>query len=499
MNLSQAVAGGSRNVNTARVFFPALVNSGTSAESSTPSSTSAYGWKMAYINRIWDEDGPKGAAAKAVLAVLWKHSDQDGRTWLGLPLLAKKAGLGNVRTTRNALERLVQEGWLWYGHQTWASLTAEQKAAGRPVPRRSNGGQAPNLYVLKDGRGQPVTSTSPSSQPARPGLVRTSHDEPSETVVGLNSPGGSESNSPGGGRAKQPYDPDLSGTRSQEVSAEGAAGAPNSTHIFSKAQDSKGDWGWLEAWNLLVKVHDEKTTKVYGVRPLPPDLKRDERKAVAECLDGVALELAATLGARGIERELAQVRQDLAARVMSLYFKRDNEHLRRVKHALRDLPREFHARIIEAKQALLRESHDAAPPRRAPVLELEQTPVDGDVQKAVKSAQSAPAEKPMRFEDTKALAQKTREMLDASTPKEVERPKSTEPKLEPKQALPVRAQESVQEPANASPPVQRSLGRTGAPRWGAMPPAPTKVRSVSRLQLSEPEESMQDPEPHPRE
>ncbi len=51
-------------------------------------------------------------------------------------------------------------------------------------------------------------------------------------------------------------------------------------------------------------------------------------------------------------------------RVMQLYFKRDNEHLRRVKHALRDLRREFHARITEAVQLMLRESQDTTKPRQ---------------------------------------------------------------------------------------------------------------------------------------
>ena len=100
----------------------------------------------------------------------------------------------------------------------------------------------------------------------------------------------------------------------------------------------------------------------------PARHERDQREALAECLDGAALEVRAKLCERtNTERAFDEVRRELAARVMNLYFKRDNEHLRRVKHALRDLPREFHVMITEAMQALLRESHDAAPPRRAPL------------------------------------------------------------------------------------------------------------------------------------
>ncbi|HRI69908.1 MAG TPA: helix-turn-helix domain-containing protein [Polyangium sp.] len=494
MSLSQAVAGGSRNADATRAFLSPLVNFGALDKPSTPPSTSSYGWKIAYINRIWDEDGPKGLAAKAVLAVLWKHSDQDGRTWLGLPLLAKKAGIGNLRTARSALERLEQEGWPWYGQQTWASLTAEQKAAGRPVPRRSNGGQAPNLYVLLDGRGQPVTSPSQGSQPARPGLVRTSQDEPSETVVGQNCPGGSEQNCPGGGRAKLPYDPDLSGTRSQEVSAESAAGAPNSTHDFSKAQGSKGDWGWLEAWNVIVHGHAERTKGVYGLAPMSPDLSREQRKSMAECLDGAATELAAKLRSRGVERELVEVRRELAERTIGRYFRNDTPYLRKTKHALRDLPREFHARLTEAMHAISRESHDAAnvPRRTAPLEQLAQGQ-KAEIPAQVRKSESA--EKPLPVDVTRAHAGQLLEMLAATSPKDEapkapskadERASSTGMERSPETAL-----------GTASPTVQRSTGRVGAPRWGAMVPTPTKVRTVSRLQLFDPE-AVESPEAHPR-
>ncbi|HRI68965.1 MAG TPA: hypothetical protein PK156_32265 [Polyangium sp.] len=103
---------------------------------------------------------------------------------------------------------------------------------------------------------------------------------------------------------------------------------------------------------------------MYGLPPLAPDVKHAQQQALAECLEGAALDVQAKLRARtGIERSANDVQRELATRVMNLYFKRDNEHLRRVKHALRDLPREFHARITEALQMLLRDSHDAEKPR----------------------------------------------------------------------------------------------------------------------------------------
>jgi hypothetical protein len=254
----------------------------------------------------------------------------------------------------------------------------------------------------------------------------------------------------------------------------------------------------------LVHVHAEKTKAVYGVAPLPPDMKRDERKAVAECLDGTALELASKLRDRGIERELAQVRQDLASRVMALYFKRDNEHLRRVKHALRDLPREFHARITDAMHAISRESHDAANVSRRTAT-LEQPAQGVKAEKAAQVTKSEAAEKPLPVDTTRALSRKALEMLEAVSPKdEALKPqsKANEPGTSKAMAEPARHDvQRSQETAlgTASQTIQRTMGRPGAPRWGAMVPTPTKVRSVSRLQVPEPEPATESVEPHPRE
>lgn len=499
MNLSQPVAGGSRFVDAARAFFPVPAESGTFEPSPTPSPSSP-SWKLAYLNRIWKTEGPKGNTAKGVLTVLWRHSDDKGRMWIGLPLLAAEAGVGNLRTVRSALERLVQAGWLRYAPQTWASLTAEQQAAGRPVPRRDNAGQAPHLYELLDGRGQPVT-------PTRPGLVRTSmasSDEPADATHGQNCPGGPEQNCPGETPAKLPYDPDPSGSVPKEVSESGAARAP-STHDFSKALEGKGDWGWLESWQIVAETHAAKTKGTYGLAPMEPDMKQGDRKAMAECLDGASTEVAAKLRARGMERELVDVRRELAERAMARYFRNDTPHLRKTKHALRDLPREWHARVTDAMQGILRESYDKQPVRRPVVLELEQTAERPKVEKPAEIAFSAPTEKPMRFEETTAFAQNTlKKVLESSTPKEVQRPNFAEPKDPPstpraKPMLPdwlvaemelerarkqaqqaQQAPETPQEHRDESETIERTIGRPGAPRWGAIGPRPTKVRRPSR-------------------
>lgn len=507
MNVTQSAAGRSRNVDSARAFFPVPANLDITGEPTPTPSPHVRGWKLALYNRIWRADGADGAAAKSVWTVLFNHSDDDGRTWIGLRRLAAEAGLGNLRTVRNALATLSEGGWLRFTPQTWASLTAEQNAARRPAPRRGDVGQATHLYELLDRRVNPVTSVPQGSKTTtRPGIVRTSttssEGSPDKTPE-QNCPGGLEQNCPGGPGAKLLHDLDPVELTPRKEREERVALLIPDTHLFSQAQESKEGGAWLVAWNVLVHVHAEKTKGVYGIAPLPPDLKRDQCQAVAECLDGAAVELAAKLRARGMERELVQVRQDLAARVMSLYFKRDNEHLRRVKHALRDLPREFHARITEAVQGILRESHDdAKSPRQTPVLELEQT-VKPKVEKAAEVTKIEVTEKPIAA-NTAREARRIMEVLSA-TPSREERSKpiKAEPTSQPTKAKstegPQRPQETGNERATASQTVQRSIGRPGAPRWGALGPTPGKVRRVLRLQVAEPEEATESADPHPRE
>lgn len=470
MNVTHSGASRSRDVASARFFLPPSV---ISAEPSA----SPYGWKFDLSLRIWTEAGPKGYAAKCVLATLLVSSDERGRTWLGIHAIMKRTGLGSERTVRGALDTLTNDGWIKRTAQTWSSLTAEQLALGRKAPRRGDLGQAPNLYTVLASPRPPVTSEAPT----RPGLAQTTANPVEKTPL-QKSRGGPLLNDTGGPPAFSHPDPYPLGSVSKEVREEREARSNQGTHLFSKSQDNKGEWAWLDAWNLLVQVHAEKTTAVYGVPPMSPDLKRDQRKEVAECLEGTAVELAAKLRARGIERELGQVTQDLAARVMTLYFKRDNEHLRRVKHALRDLPREFHARITEAMQAILRESHDnVSVPRRT--VQLEQPAHENKAEKPAETTKLDSAEKPLSAQVTGSCARQLLETLGATSPKE-----------EPSKAVEVEPTRS-----EASSPVARSLGRAGAPRWGALPPVPTRSRRVSRLSPELPDEVVESVEPYPRE
>lgn len=364
MNLSSRTAAGRSRSADGDLFSLQNVVHPTKTLRSTQIPISPHGWKRGHQDKIWSNQGPKGLAARSVLALLLWHADANGRVWLGIQAIANKIGAGSLRTVRNALDSLVQQGWLRSTSHTWATLSAEQTAAGRPVPRRGDEGQAPNLYVLLDGTGKSAGSDEPSPAPVprRPGLARVSSEQSAASTPGHNDQGGPLQKWQGVPRADLPDDLDPKGSGSKMVGDENPRQGNRDTHLFSKIRVDGS--GWSKTWKVIVEAHTEKTKSVYGVPPLPPDLKRAQQQALAECLEGAALDVRAKWQARtGVAREIQDVQSELTTRVMHLYFKRDNEHLRRVKHALRDLPREFHARITEAMQLMLRESVDEQSPR----------------------------------------------------------------------------------------------------------------------------------------
>lgn len=488
MNVTQPVAGRSRDVDVARAFFPVPVDFGTLHEPSPTPSSSPYGWKFALQLKIWSGDGPKGNAARSVLTVLIWSSDDNGRTWLGIRAIMKKSGLGNERTVRKAIQSLAITGWLRLTPQTWSSLGAEQRAVGRKAPRRGDLGQAPNLYVVLAGPAQTVTPEIPT----RPGLASTTVSTVDETPRQI-CPRDQEQISLGHLGANLPSDPDPLRSESMKKSEESERSALG-THDFSKAEEGKGNWGWLESWQIILQTHVAKTTSVYGLAPMEPDMKRGDRKALAECLDGASSEVAAKLRSRGTERELVDVRRELAELAMVRYFRNDTPHLRKTKHALRDLPREWHARITEAMQAILRESHDKQPVRRPVALTLEQTAERPRVEKAAEIPPSAPAEKPLPKESMPAsTAREARKLIEALSARQ-EPSKSSKVERAPArpewlvdEAEQDRAHKQVQK-APEMPPVhqdesetiERPIVRPGAPRWGTLRPSPTRVRRVSR-------------------
>lgn len=367
MNVSSGAAAGRSRSAEGDLFLRSLVGEPTGNERGALTAVSPHAWKRALQERIWSAEGPKGLATRSVLALLLWHADAQGRVWLGIQAIASKVGAGSLRTVRHALESLAREGWLQRTAHTWATLTAEQKAVGRPVPRRRDVGQAPNLYVVGFGSGVSERSAEPIG--SRPGLVRAARPRSIEETHG--SPpvqmdqGGHLQKCQGEPLAEAHHDPDPKGSRSRIVGDERVERVvPSTPQPFKK---ELGNETWASTWQVIVEEHASKTMGCYGLPPLPPSMKRHDQQALATCLDGASLDVAAKLRTRsGKDVPVSEVKRELAKRVMQLYFKRDNEHLRRVKHALRDLPREFHARMTEAIQMVLREHQDVQPPRQPP-------------------------------------------------------------------------------------------------------------------------------------
>ncbi len=467
---------------------------------------SPYAWIFSVRRRALSAETKLGTSAKLVLVTLLEHVDPEGRTWIGVESIAESAGFGSTQTVRKALQKLVDTGWLKIVPQTWASLTLEQATAGRTVPRRGDVGQAPHLYVILDGHGNPACGLS------RPRLARVSPDNPPQILEEPPS-----NNQQGEPLSKLIADQDPAEDLSMNESAEPSSRVNEPTHISSLDSSRKTNGGFVEAWNVLVEAHIEKTKALYGLPPLAPDLKLDQRQALSSSLEGAAVELRAQIQARtGTERDLAEVRRDLAARTMHLYFKRDNEHLRRVKHALRDLPREWHARLTEAMQAIMRASIDATPPRRALRQEPGESAVSADKpvevpQQTASTNQRESVDKPVQMAPRKPtdvvansadVAREARRLLEALKTTPAQQDPAVPSKLEAPTPTPVR-EETCAEPARArdggdkprqdkrvsemapddsfeqqlfddkpSRLIDRPLGRSGAPRWGALGPRP---------------------------
>jgi hypothetical protein len=455
MNLSSRTAAGRSRRAEGDLFSLRNVVHTTEGERSGPQAASPHAWKRGLQEKIWSNDGPKGIAARSVLSLLLWHADANGRVWLGIQAIASKTGAGSLKTVRNALDSLVRQGWLRSKSHTWASLSAEQAAAGRPVPRRGDVGQAPNLYVLLDGCGKTAGTEEPAkgTDVPRPGLARASFELQATPTPGQNDQGGPLQNCGGVPLADLHHDLDPKGSRSRIERAERAQRVDRSTHRVSKLGDE--GFGWLETWNVIVETHADKTKSIYGLPPLPPDVKREQQKALAECLVSAAVDVCAKLRDRtGVERDVRDVQRELATRVMQLYFKRDNEHLRRVKHALRDLPREFHARITEAMQAMLRESHDEERPRQPqPEARFVETTVPVERPAAQTEAGQA---------NTAREARRLLEMLGGVSSREASE------------------QEMV---LGQDKPIQRSqvVARPGAPRWGEVGPRPLMEKTAPAL------------------
>jgi len=311
--------------------------------------------------------------------------------------------------------------------------------------------------VLLDGCGRTAGTDEPANVPTvqRPGLARVSLEPQTASAHGQNDQGSPLQKCGGVPLADLHHDLDPKGSRSKIASAERARRVGKSTHRFSKFGD--GGSRWLETWNVIVEAHSEKTKAVYGLPPLPPDLKRAQQQALAECLDGAAADVAARLRDRtSVERNVRDVQRELVTRVMQLYFKRDNEHLRRVKHALRDLPREFHARITEAMQLMLRESHDLQKPRQ-PLPEMKFV----ETSKPIERPGAVPSEAVQM--NTAHEARRLLEVLGGAV------------------ASDKSAMERVTDPVQQDKPIPgtRAGARPGAPRWGAVGPRPTNGHIVA--------------------
>lgn len=121
------------------------------------------GW-FAIPNLFADDPMPRSAYAVAVMAILCRYADGDGKAWPGKKRIAAMAGM-SVRRADGAVKELVESGWL--------SVVEKQ---------RDDGGNATNDYALstphrmrvhsRTGCGYPPAQDAPNSDLSESDLMK---------------------------------------------------------------------------------------------------------------------------------------------------------------------------------------------------------------------------------------------------------------------------------------------------------------------------------------
>jgi Helix-turn-helix domain len=522
MNLSQAVSGRARNVNVTRdqSFLPQETGKqGTH--------TSALPWKPAIFQRV---RAALRGARHHVMEALVRLSGPDGQCWVSMATLAREARV-DIKTARKHVHALVQVGgFLRADSMTWAQLCANRRAAARPVPRTDNDRNAPYLFTVLDGVGRRASELPEGERLQRfvtrfgrpprraqvdrrpvtlepqtrdlvtregyqiwqgrglPNLVADSSDDPSDQEMSVHAP---------------------------------QSGACFEQHTFLVSA-SKGEGElWQGAWNEVQDAYRKHYFRVYqGTPKSPRGLKPDDPREAGEYLTEKAQGLAVRLN---VPQEAAV--KMLADRALGIWLDRKGSggFLERESHPLRALCEEFPARVNEAFKALVREHFSSSIPKAPEKLEKTEKPavsweeIDAARRKAKQEFDknfgapsrliSRPNLQPTPEKPADVSHAEIR--VDASsTPNEPQKAEnkgndaaSDEPVTMPERASAPRP--GLPRIVEALPALPRPESARSGPRWGEAGHRAVKMRRTwamnSTEQATEPEETIETLEPHPRE
>lgn len=371
MTLSQLAAVGSRREEKTRDFAgqTQTVSAATQDEATPnrPSNQPGTAWKSGFFAQLAAK-GPGRMSRNSILMSLARIADRNGQTSISIASLAERAN-GSDKAVRKNVHFLAEvEGvWLRKELMTWGELEKRLPGWKRP-PHAEPKGTATYLFTLLDGSGRPAAETFArkgpglrTASPRRPGGPGIRHTAPSGAHTSTTNPGdeGTEAATP----AVAPEPVAAPATASAPEPATATAREPAPPPPAAPAERKVEPWE--RGFSALVEAHAKRATDVYHVRPTPPKMPLDERKAMGECVASSAT----TLAARVHERTKIVLSHDdaleqLAAQVMLCFFKRPgaNNFLLNSRHRLRSLYEELDARISEAMTEILSRFVQAAPP-----------------------------------------------------------------------------------------------------------------------------------------
>ena len=377
MTLSQGVAGRSRPDDVSRDFV--CVSNHTPGEF-CPNPLPFVPWKPTIFGRVRER---LRGQCRDVMETLIRLAGPDGRCWVSMARLALE-GQVDIKTARKWVSELHRAGFfLRAAPMTWASLSEAMREAGRPTPWKDNYQQAPYLFTVLDGNGQPGIHLPEAERRGRSSARRSTPPRRARGVfrhvendgkTSLNETGeGYQTRDPRGlpnlvadrSDSSDPLDPQNQILKNVECPARERDG--QQAPLVEISLEQIGGDAWREAWAVLVEAHAVQCEKTYGTRPdrkqwLQPDDPRDAGERFAKLS---RLFVADMRHQCGVELDAREGMQRLAAKTMEIWFSRPgkNNFLLDSTHPLGRFCEELNGRVREARKTLLRENRPKPAPK----------------------------------------------------------------------------------------------------------------------------------------
>ena len=401
MNLSQPVAGRSRNVNATRDFCHLREDSGLPQEDSGPKDARtssapvvALPWKSAIFGRI--RGALRGQRHHVMEALVRICDATDATCWVAMETLAREARV-DVKTARKHVHSLVKAGgFLKAESMTWAQLCAHRRAAGRRVPHQDNDRNAPYLFTVLDGVGRrgcdlPETERGQhfGARWGRPprraqGDRRRASSEPKTRDLQRH-----EGYQIWQGRGLPNLAPELSDDPSdQEMSVlVPTSGTDVEQHTSLVISSKGGDETWMRAWEGVLGAYAKHFQRVYEAPPMTPrGLKANDPREAGEHLTSKARTLAELLTV--LEQDALAMLTD---RTLAIWLDRkgSKDFLARESHPLWALLNELPARTNQAFKALVQEHKAKSAPKQAEPKPVKRAETPADLLEHIRAAREA--------------------------------------------------------------------------------------------------------------